>query len=57
MKDEELEKDIERVKLLMKQYEELKPVLRPSPEEYEIQMNIFLDRLAKLLKKRNENKE
>lgn len=57
MKDEELEKDIERVKKLIEQYEALKPLIKPSQEEYDIQLNIFLDRLARLLKKREENQE
>lgn len=57
MKDEELEKDIERVKKLIEQYQALKPLLKPSQEDYEIQLNIFLDRLAKLIKKREENEK
>lgn len=50
MTDEELKQEIEKVKKMNADYESLKTVIAPTPEEYERQMNILLDRLSKLLK-------
>lgn len=50
MTDEELKKEIEKVKQMLSDYQRLKAVLKPTPQEYEKQINILLDRLNNLLK-------
>lgn len=49
--NEELEKEIEKVKQKIADYQRLAPLLGVSEEEKERQINLFLDDLAKLLKK------
>lgn len=53
MTDEELKLEIEKVKQMISDYQRLKAVLKPTPEEYERQLNILLDRLNNLLKTKN----
>lgn len=50
MKDEGLNKEIERVKQKLADYERVAPYLGISPEEKERQVNLMLDDLSKLLK-------
>ena len=50
--NEELEKEIEKVKQKIADYQRLATLLGVSEEEKERQINLFLDDLAKLLKKK-----
>ena len=50
MTDEELEKEIRKVKQMIADYQRTKNLIRPSKEDYERQINILLDRLNNLLK-------
>lgn len=50
--NEELEKEIEKVKQKIADYQRLAHLLGVSEEEKERQINLFLDDLAKLLKKK-----
>lgn len=50
MTDEELEKEIRKVKQMIADYQRIKNLIRPSKEDYERQINILLDRLNNLLK-------
>ena len=52
MNDEDLEKEIERLKQKIADYQRLVPLLKISAEEEERQINIMLDDLVKLIKKR-----
>lgn len=54
MKDEELEKEIERVKQKLNDYQRIAPLLKVSGEAYERQINIMLDDLSRLLAKRKK---
>lgn len=54
MDDEELEKEIERLKQKIADYQRLVPLLGTSAEEEERQINIMLDDLVKLIKKRTK---
>lgn len=56
MKDEELEKEIERVKQKLSDYQRISPLLRVSGEAYDRQINMMLDDLSLLLKKRKSKK-
>lgn len=53
MTDEELKQEIEKVKQMISDYQRLKEVLKPTPQEYERQINILLDRLNNLLKQQS----
>lgn len=53
MNDERLKQEIERTKQMISDYQRLKKVLKPTPEEYERQINILIDRLSNLLKKQS----
>lgn len=53
MTDEELEREIEKVKQMLSDYRRLEKMMNPTKEEYERQINILLERLSNLLKKRN----
>ncbi len=50
MTDEELEKEIRKVKQMIADYQRIKNLIKPSKEDYEKQINILLDRLNNLLK-------
>ncbi len=50
--NEELEKEIEKIKQKIADYQRLAPLLGVAEEEKERQINLFLDDLAKLLKKK-----
>lgn len=50
MTDEELEKEIRKVKQMIADYQRIKNLIRSSKEDYERQINILLDRLNNLLK-------
>jgi hypothetical protein len=54
MKDEELEKEIERVKQKLSDYQRIAPLLRVSGEAYDRQINMMLDDLSRLLKMRKK---
>ena len=54
MDDEELEKEIERLKQKIADYQRLVPLLGTSAEEEERQINIMLDDLVKVIKKRTK---
>lgn len=54
MKDE-IEKEIEKKKRLLADYQRIAKLIKPSSEEYEKQINLLLDDLNKLLKKRKMN--
>ncbi len=50
--DNELEKEIERLKQKLSDYLRIAKLIKPSNEEYERQINMMLDDLIILLKKR-----
>ncbi|MBQ8223995.1 MAG: hypothetical protein IJZ86_01330 [Bacteroides sp.] len=50
--NEELEKEIERLKQKISDYQRIAKLIKPSPEEYDKQIDIMLEDLSKLLKKR-----
>ncbi|WP_300791943.1 hypothetical protein [uncultured Bacteroides sp.] len=52
MTDEELEKEIQKVKQMLADYLRLKDLLKPSEKEFERQIDILLERLSKLLQQR-----
>lgn len=54
MKNEELEKEIERVKQKISDYRRIAPLLKVSGEDYERQIDMMLDDLSRLLKKRKK---
>lgn len=54
MKNEELEKEIERKKREISDYLTIVKLLNVTKEEKERQLNLMLDDLSKLLKKKNK---
>ena len=54
MKNEELEKEIERVEQKLRDYQRIAPLLKVSGEDYDRQINMMLDDLSRLLKKRKK---
>lgn len=54
MTDEELKKEIEKVKQKLSDYMRIAPLLGITPEERERQIDLMLDDLSKLLKEKKK---
>lgn len=54
--DNEIDKEIEKKKRLLKDYMEIAKLIKPSPEEYERQIDLMLEDLNLLLEKKKEQK-